>query len=696
MVNSCVLRYAPTSLQCAALTLACAAIGSSPSAGQDQTPPPEVSPLRAADIFEIEYASDPQISPDGSQVAYVRRFHDAMVDRVRSNIWVVNSDGSNHRPLLTGLSNYSSPRWSPDGQRLLYSAADEEGRGQLYLRWMDTGQTALLTRFERAPGGVSWSPDGSSIAFSMFVPSEAKPFAKPAKKPRGAEWAAPATSHEDLWYRADGRGFLQAGFSQIFVLPAEGGTPLQLTDDEFHHRGQPQWSPDGSALYLSANRRSDWQHHRSDTEIYRINLADGAMTQLTDRRGPDTSPVVSPDGNWIAYLGYEDQQRAYQLTRLTVMRSNGSEAVEWSSNFDYDISALRWSADGSRLYFQYDAEGDSRVASIDRAGKVVGHAAQVGGTSLGRPYTSGSYSVSADGTIAFTLGGVHRPAEVAVASGESMRQLTQLNADLFVQRNLGRVEEVRYTSSADELEIEGWVVYPPDYDAAKKYPLVLEIHGGPAAAYGPWFSAECQLYAAAGYVVLYTNPRGSTSYGENFADAIFQAYPGKDYDDLMSGIDLMVERGIADPEQLFVTGGSGGGLLSAWIVTQNQRFQAAAIAKPVINWYSFALTSDVGFGFLSRYFPGKPWEALEDYMARSPIHFAHQVETPSLLITGEVDWRTPMSESEQFYQALKEQGVDAALVRIPGASHSITARPSNLIAKVNHILAWFERYRSED
>jgi acylaminoacyl-peptidase len=256
------------------------------------------------------------------------------------------------------------------------------------------------------------------------------------------------------------------------------------------------------------------------------------------------------------------------------------------------------------------------------------------------------------------------------------------------------VEEIWYESSYDGRRIQGWIVTPPEFSPSRKYPLLLEIHGGPFANYGARFSTEIQLYAAAGYVVLYTNPRGSTSYGEEFGNLIHHAYPGYDYDDLMSGVDAVLERGYIDEENMFVTGGSGGGVLTSWIVGKTSRFKAAVAAKPVINWYSWALTADSYNFFYKYWFPGLPWDEPENYMKRSPLTYVGNVTTPTMLLTGEVDYRTPISESEQFYQALKLRKVDAALVRIPGASHGIASRPSNLIAKVAHILKWFAKYQT--
>jgi acylaminoacyl-peptidase len=665
-----------------------------PAAAQDDG----ASLFEAADVFELEYAGDPNISPDGSRIVYVRTFYDIMTDRERSNLWLINFDGSDNRPLLSGQEDFSSPRWSPDGTKLLYVASDENGKSQLFLRWMDTGQTAMLTHVERGLGGISWSPDGRMIAFSMFVPDSPEPFAAMPAKPDGAEWAPPPKTYERLFYRADGAGFLPLGYGHIFVLPVEGGTPRQLTRGSYNHGGSLSWTPDSRHLIVSANRRDDWEYV-SDSEVFEIAVADGAVRPLTDRRGPDGGPEVSPDGRLIAYTGYDDRFQGYQVSKLYVMNRDGSNSRMIADDLDRDIGNIQWAADSRGLFFQYDTEGNTRVAHVDLNGTVTDLASNVGGLSIGRPYGGGTFTVARNGSFAFTHGTPDHPADLAVGTrqGGEPRRLTHLNDDLFTQNPLGEVEELWYESSHDGLRIQGWIVKPPDFDPSRKYPLILEIHGGPFSNYGDRFSAEDQLYASAGYVVLYTNPRGSTSYGEQFGNEIHHAYPGYDFDDLMSGVDEMISRGYIDEDQLFVTGGSGGGVLSAWIVGHTDRFAAAASQKPVINWYSWVLTADMGAsGGMTYWFPGTPWENLEHYMQRSPIHHVGNVTTPTMLITGEVDWRTPMSESEQFYQALKSQKVPAALVRIPEASHNIAGRPSHMIAKVQHILAWFGRYRKTE
>ncbi len=646
------------------------------------------------DVFELEWASDPQISPDGSRVVYVRNFMDVMKDVRRSNLWIVEADGSDHRPLTTGNVNHGSPRWSPDGQRLLYVAADEHG-AQLWVRWMDSGQTAQITHLTESPGSLAWSPDGRWIAFSMRVPEESKPLAELPPKPEGAEWAELPRLIDDVVYRFDGVGYLEAGFTHLFVVPAEGGTTRQLTSGPYDHDGQPAWTPDGEALVVAANREEDWEYDPLDSEIYEVRLADGAITALTDRQGPDGSPAVSPDGRWIAYTGFDDREQGYQVTHLYLLGRDGSGSRLLTGSLDRDVQDPVWASDGGGLYFLYEEEGDGKIGFVDLEGRVREAAAHAAGLSLDRPYTGAQFTVARDGRFAFTLGGPDHPADLALGErrGGTPRRLTRLNDDLLAARRLAPVEEIWLASSHDQRRIQAWIAKPPDFDPAEKYPLILEIHGGPfAAAYGPHFAADVQLYAAAGYVVLYVNPRGSTSYGEEFGNLIHHAYPGNDYDDLMSAVDAVLARGYVDPERLYVTGGSGGGVLTAWIVGKTDRFAAAVVAKPVIDWTSFVLTADATNFFYKYWFPAAPWEKPKEYWRRSPLSLAGNVTTPTLLITGEADYRTPISESEQFYQALKLRRVDTAMVRIPGASHSIDERPSQLAAKAAHVLAWFDRH----
>ena len=649
------------------------------------------------DVFELEVAQDPQISPDGSRIVYVRRGSDIMTDRARTSLWIMNFDGSDHRPLTDGTSSVSSPRWSPDGNRLMY-VSNEDGSSQLFVRWMDTGQTAELTNVTESAGSYTWSPDGKWIAMTMFVDGESpRPAAMPAR-PEGANWAAPPVVIEKLSYRSDGRGYIPDGNTHLFVLPAEGGTPRQVTSGPYNHGGTPSWTPDSGTLVFSANRNDDRDFQPRNSEVFEVSIATGEITALTDRFGPDGGPSVSPDGSKIAYTGLDDRFQGYQVSHLYVMNRDGTGS-RMVTDLDRDIGNINWDADSDGLFFQYDDEGNTKVAYVSLGGEVTDLADNVGGVGLGRPYGGGSYSVANNGRFAFTHTEPDHPSDVAVGErGRDARRITMLNEDLLGHKELGQVEEIWWESSYDGRAVHGWIATPPGFDPAEKYPLMLEIHGGPFSNYGPRFSPEVQLYAAAGYVVFYTNPRGSTSYGEEFGNLIHHAYPGYDYDDLMSGVDAVIDQGYIDEDQLYVTGGSGGGVLTALIVGKTDRFRAAVVAKPVINWTSFALTSDGYSSYYKYWLPGPPWEGdnQEHYWARSPLSLVGNVSTPTMLLTGELDLRTPMSESEQYYQALQLRQIPTRLVRIQGAYHAITARPSNLIAKIANVLEWFERYRTTD
>ncbi|MEL0272758.1 MAG: S9 family peptidase, partial [Flavobacteriaceae bacterium] len=338
--------------------------------------------------------------------------------------------------------------------------------------------------------------------------------------------------------------------------------------------------------------------------------------------------------------------------------------------------------------------GNGKIAHLSLNKKLTHLAENLGGTSLGRPYGSGMFSVSNNGTVAYTHSTPDHPADIAIVSKGKTKRLTNLNKALFEQKTLGKVEEVWYNSSIDGRNIQGWVVYPPNYDATKKYPVMVENHGGPILNYGDRFSIEMQLFASAGYIVFYPNPRGSTSYGEDFANLLLNNYPGEDYNDVMDGVDALIKKGIAHEDGLFVTGGSAGGIMSAWMIGKNNRFEAAAVVKPVMNWISKLLVADNYYGYANTRYPGQVWENPMNYWNFSPISLVGNIETPTLVMVGMDDLRTPPSEAKQLYHALKLRKKETVLVEIPEASHGIANRPSNLMTKVAHVVAWFDKYRN--
>ncbi|MDT0554251.1 S9 family peptidase [Urechidicola vernalis] len=655
----------------------------------------EKLPFQSLDVFELEFASDPQISPDGSQVVYKRNGFDIMKDNSKGNLWILNSDGTNHRKLTTREVSESQASWSPSSDRIAFTSSTSEG-SEIYMYWLSSGQIAKLTQLTASPGSLTWSPDGKSLAFTMKVSAKSPVIAKMPKAPKGAKWADAARITDRLKHEADGAGYLKPGFTHIFTVPAQGGSAMQLTSGNFNHGGGLSFSSDGNEIYFSANRNENWEYDFRNSEVYKVNTISKKIIQLTTQQGPDRSPMVSPKNDWVAFLSYEDKVQAHQTTYLNLMKTDGSARKVISSKLDRNVSNITWDAEGKGLYFTYDTEGNTKIAYITTGGKINKLAENVGGTTLGRPYASGSYSVSNAGTIVYTQSTPDYPAELAVIQSKGEAKLiTDLNSDILDQRELGQVEEVWYTSSYDQRKVQGWIVKPPQYDASKKYPILVENHGGPILNYGDRFSAEMQLYAAAGYVVFYPNPRGSTSYGEEFANLLYNNYPGQDYDDVMDGVDYLIEKGIADENELYVTGGSAGGIMTAWIIGKNNRFKAAVVAKPVMNWISKTLVADNYYGYANSRYPGQPWENFEIYWKFSPISLVGNIETPTMVMVGMNDLRTPPSEAKQLYHALKLRKIETVLVEIPGASHGIARRPSNLISKIAHTLAWFEKYRGK-
>ncbi|MDY6882242.1 MAG: S9 family peptidase [Pseudomonadota bacterium] len=648
--------------------------------------------FQSEDIFNLEYVSDVRVSPDGKYIAYVRRSNDVMSDSSRANVWLASVDGKSHRPLLSSKKNYYSIRWSPDGSRLAY-LSNEEGKPQLYVRWMDTGQTALVTNVTSSPSNITWSPDGKYIAFTMSVDAKEKPLdVKMPKKPEGAKWSPKFQYITKARYQADGKGVLDPAYTHIFIVPSDGGTARQLTSGNYHHNGRLSFAPNGEKIYFSANRSDNWEYEPVEADIFSVDMT-GNIEQLTQDKGRESSPVVSPDGKYIAYAYRDDEKVMYKNSYLYVMNSDGSEQRNITKDIDNSVSNFHWK-DNKRIYFQQSVRGLAQVDVVSLSGSVKAVAKGLGGTTLGRPYVFGTYHAVGD-VVAYTKGRTDRPADLFVTTRKE-RQLTALNEDVLGHKQLGEVKEVVYPSSIDGEEIQGWYILPPNYDSSKTYPLILEIHGGPNLAYGPVFTAELQRMAAEGYVVFYDNHRGSTGYGERFALLLQGKYSSEyDFADHMSGVDALIEKGIADPERLFITGGSAGGIASAYAIGLTNRFKAAVVAKPVINWLSKVLSADSGLYQIPFQFPGKPWDNVEHYWKRSPLSLVGNVTTPTMLITGVEDKRTPMSETEQFYQALKLQKVDSVLVKVPGSPHGIAAKPSRMIGKIENILAWFKKYDSD-
>jgi dipeptidyl aminopeptidase/acylaminoacyl peptidase len=537
----------------------------------------------------------------------------------------------------------------------------------------------------------------------MLVPAKAEMRIKLPEKPEGAKWVDPPRVVDRLNYRSDQSGFRPEGFEHIFVISETGGTPRQLTDGDYNH-DDPQWMSDSQTIIFSAVRKPEAEYMRGGEDIYALSLRGGQPRALTDRNGPDTNPMVSPDGRFIAYTGYDQNDNTYNVSKLYLMDASGANRRPLAADFDREPNNLIWAHDGSGIYFTAEDRGTNNLwfesikggaptqitqgnhqlltSSISRQGRAVGVL---------------SSAVDAGDVVTFTVNAPRARPATELGDFRAPHRLTAVNDDLLEGRRLGQVEEIWYDSVGNK-KVQGWIVKPPDFDPSKKYPLMLYIHGGPHSMYGVGMNFEFQNHAAEGYVVLYTNPRGSTGYGQEFGNAINNNYPGEDYNDLMTGVDEVVKRGYVDERNLFVCGGSGGGVLTTWIVGHTDRFAAAVAMKPVINWYSFIGTTDNADWYYN--FKKMPWEDPQEHLRRSPITYVGNVKTPTMLMTGELDLRTPMEQTEQFYRALKMRKVDTMMVRIADEYHPINAvpglrHPSNRISQILYLRGWFEKYRKK-
>lgn len=644
------------------------------------------------DVFQLEYVSAPSISPSGTQVVYQRHFMDPDLDRRNSDLWLLDLESGKPHPVSVAEGGANGAVWSPDGTRIAYIGM-ASGSAQIHIYWVEQGRTIQISKLGYTPRGLHWSADGTNLYYAAQVnidPWFQIQFPKPSGK---AYWASEPRVVTKSHFRRDGQGYLASGFSHWFRIPAEGGTPIQLTGTPLHRATSAAWSKDGAKAYYSAQSETRAFKQPVNTEIFELDLITGTEASITDRDGPDEEPAISPDGRFLAYVGFDDRRLGYQSYSLYIRDLSSGKTKVFGESLDRRLSKLKWAPDSSGVYVTYADHGRGKIAFCNMSGKFTELVDDLGGTTLGRPYMSGDYDVGPEGLLVYTATQTDRPADLQLRTRDGKsRQLTFHNEDFFASRAVSEVRPLQVPSSVDGLNIDAWEVLPPGFDAGKRYPLILEIHGGPYADYGPRFSAEMQLYAAAGYVVVYANPRGSTSYGSQFANHIEDDYPGKDAEDLLSVVAAMEKKAYIDGKRLYITGGSGGGTLTAWITTMDHRFKAAVVAKPVINWTSFLLTADAYGLFSRRWFSNASWEDPESYLKRSPISFVHKVKTPSMVIVGGQDFRTPPSEAEQWFAALQRLDVPSVLVYLPDSGHDMTVRPSYMAAKVTAVLSWFNHY----
>ena len=655
--------------------------------------------LTVADYLDFGRVGNPQISPDGKTVLYSRGYVDKINDTWADATWQVNTDGTKNRFLLLG----GGAVWSPDGTRIAYVAASENPKGaQIFVRYMDAeGATTQITRLTESPGNITWSPDGKWISFTNFVPKSSDWAIDLPAPPPNAKWTPAPRAADRLHYRGDRRGYTDPGFTHLFVVPADGGSPRQVTRGDWSVGaafdgmivgGSHSWTPDGKAILFDGFAEPTSDRNFRESNIYSVDLASGTLTKLTNTQGSWMAPQVSPDGKTVAFVGRELLPVVWQTADLYVMNIDGSGSRDLTRAIDREMGAFGgaravWAPDGSGLYVAPGDRGTENILFVPLSGAP-------------RYLTSGNHalsvsSIARSGEMVGIKSSFQQPGDVVRITtdrkaGVQVTQLTQVNEDLLQGKTLAAAEEVWYPSTAGT-KIQGWIVKPPFFDPGKKYPMLLEIHGGPQGMYGVGFDMMWQTFAANGYVVLYLNPRGSTGYGDAFVRSIEKSYPGPDYDDLMAGVDTVLGRGYVDPKQLYVSGCSGGGALSSWMIGHTNRFAAAAVRCPVTNWTTMAGNADVPY-FAYAFFDKPFWEDPMQWWKQSSLAYVGNVTTPTLLMTGVLDMRTPMPQTEDFYAALKVRGIPTKLLRFENEWHGTESVPSNWMRTMLYMMSWFKQY----
>jgi dipeptidyl aminopeptidase/acylaminoacyl peptidase len=631
--------------------------------------------VKTDDWYRLNRVSDVQFAPNARSLSYVLTRADRETQKHDGHIWIVAADGrSDPRPLTTGFSGESHPRFSPDGTRLAFIASREASeRPQIYVAAASGGAATRVTNIDSGVTSFVWSPDGRQFAI----------VSRTGKREDRADPLAGVTVVRNLHFAQDGRGLLKDQRAHVFVVSIATGAARQITDGDFDHL-DPSWSPDGKWLAFTSDRTGAADNGGRNTDVFIVSSDGGTPRKVSPHAEANGSPVFSPDGNSIAFTGVVAEGGQ---SDIYVMAVEGGPAVNLTESFDERIQRFVWTAGG--IYFTANRRGEVPLFRLDVSAKKVDKIDAQQGVQVT------SFSLANDGSLAVTRSGFRHPADVFVGAPGAApnRHVTDVNRQLLSERTLAPVEELAYKAD-DGLEIQGWLVRPVPFDPARTYPVILRIHGGPAGMYGTNFDFEVHALSARGYAVLFINPRGSTGYGQSFVRANHKDWLGKDYADLMKGVDTALARNPwIDPSRLAVYGCSYGGYMTNWIITQTHRFAAAAPECGMSDMPSLWGTTD-GARSPEEPFGGTPWETFDLWWGRSPLKFAPNVKTPALFIHAEQDYRVPIAQAEQMFRALKRHGVDTELVRYAGESHGefVNGKPAHYVDRIERVLAWFDRY----
>lgn len=654
------------------------------------------------DLYRFKFVSDPQMSPDGEEILYVLSEVSEDHTKYVSHLRLYNCTSGCDRRFSYGGSD-SKPRWSPDGSMIAFGS-DRKGKRQLYVMPRRGGEARPLVEFKYGIGEAVWSPDGSMIAFtaSCFADDTVNELMNLEENPEQKKAEKICKVIDTLKYRANGTGLLNGRKQHIFVVAANGGKPRKLTMGAYHH-STPVWSPDGKHLVFSSNRSEepDYQVHIAD--LWMIPVSGGEPKRLTNGDGRFHSPAFSPDGRLLAYLGHHNQYGSATLTRLYLLDLVSGERRCLTEELDFSIGSGAtadmtlggsaggpvFSSDGKYIFIHHAAFGEVHLYRVNLESgtidKLTNGTIQVKG-----------FTVSRDNSrAALVYSDASQPGDIAVLDLQNgkQRRCTSVNETLLAQRYTALPEEIRF-KGADGWEIQGWIIKPIGFQADKKYPMILEVHGGPHGMYAPNFFFEFQLLAASGYVVLFTNPRGSQGYGQRFVDAVRGDYGGNDYADLMAAVDYASQLPYVDEERLGVTGGSYGGFMTNWIVSHTDRFKAAVTQRSISNWISFYGVSDIGYHFTEMEHGANPWDDLQKLLKHSPLTYVKNITTPLLIIHGDEDWRCPIEQAEQLYVCLKRLKREVQLVRFPGANHELSrsGHPQQRVERLTRIVDWFNNH----